>query len=44
MKPWTEQHAFVPRRKGSKLACEVCGARREDPVHNVPHQPKETTR
>jgi len=43
-----EKHAFVPSRKGSKDACGYgsgsnrCGARRSDPIHDVPHKPKET--
>ena len=28
-------HPFVPRAKGSKLACKECGAPAEDPIHRV---------
>lgn len=42
----TEPHVFVPRKHGSKDACGYprCGARRDDPIHDVPHKPKETRR
>jgi hypothetical protein len=33
-------HFFRPRRHGSKMACEVCGARREDDIHiDAPPRP-----
>ena len=50
MSPDQTPHEFVPRQKGSKQACgfakggRQCGARRDDPIHNVPHKPKETRR
>jgi len=28
-------HAYMPRLKGAKEVCAICGARKEDPVHNL---------
>jgi hypothetical protein len=41
--PWRKPHVFVPRMKGSKEACGYfnCGARRNDPIHDVHPKPKE---
>jgi len=32
----TRPHLFVPRRYGSPEACQFCGAREADPIHDGP--------
>jgi hypothetical protein len=29
-------HAFMPRRHGSRDACDICGGAVYDPIHDVP--------
>ena len=39
----SKQHAYQPRLKGAKEVCAICGARKEDPVHNVRKEPRGQT-
>jgi hypothetical protein len=29
----TLPHRFMPRRHGSKIACQLCGGQQDDPLH-----------
>jgi hypothetical protein len=31
-------HLFIPRKHGSKVACEVCGGTQWDRIHDVPRR------
>lgn len=35
-----ENHKFKPRKKGSQKACDVCGGRYGDPIHQPKSKPK----